>query len=229
MVWINGLLFKLHEFRVRGKLLRLVHDSFRYCSSRVLLSDHLSEPYAIEQGTRQGSICAPFYYITYLDALLNDLQSSTYALRVGNLLLSAPTQADDIVLLSMSRRGLNDLLNICYTYACKWRYLYNPKKCAASVLRRKKSVGSVPKPAMYGSIVIPETDTYKHLGIVQLSHGKHPHDTDTVTRQIRGTFLSVTGTVSGRYGPNPSTALKLYYACVLPRALFGCELWSSIS
>ena len=41
--------------------------------------------------------------------------------------------------------------------------------------------------------------------------------------------MSITGMVSGSTGPNPSTAMKLYRSCVLPRALFGCELWNDMT
>ena len=57
------------------------------------------------QGTRQGSICAPFYYTIHVNGLLDELQRSDHGLMVGELKLSAPTQADDIVLLSTSRLG----------------------------------------------------------------------------------------------------------------------------
>ena len=63
---------------------------------------------------------------------------------------------------------------------------------------------------------------------MQLRNGKHPHDIDAVTRTIRSQFVSLSGVVSGRVGPNPGTATKLYYRSVLPHALFGCELWNGI-
>ena len=83
-------------------------------------------------------------------ALLEALQASPYGLRICDLRLAAPTQADDIVLLSLSRRGLNEQLTLCYKYANTWRYLYNPAKCAASVLDRKKQRRDPIVPALYG-------------------------------------------------------------------------------
>ena len=167
----------------------------------------------------------------YINALLDELQTSPYALRIGNIVLCVRLPRQTISFFFLSRRGLNELLNMCLKYANKWRYLYNPSKCAASVLRRKKIVGcaTVYVPAMYGITQIRETDSYKHLGIVQSGNGKHPYDIDAVTRSIRGTFLSLAGTVSGRAGPNPGTAMKLYYRSVLPHSVFGCELWNDIS
>ncbi|KAH3779334.1 hypothetical protein DPMN_157137 [Dreissena polymorpha] len=50
-------------------------------------------------------MCAPFFYIVYINDLLNKLTTSPYGFQIGNLSLCSPTQAADVVLLSLSRRG----------------------------------------------------------------------------------------------------------------------------
>jgi len=74
----------------------------------------------------------------------------------------------------------------------------------------------------------PRNQYHKHLGIMQSSNGKLPNDVDALKCKIRGTVLSLIKKGSGQAGPNPSTALKLYYACV-PKTLFDCELWNSLT
>ena len=73
LVGIHGLIYKLFNFGVNGNMLRLIWNSFQDCSSRVLLNGHLSSAFRIEQGTRQGSVCAPFYHTVYVNALLEAL------------------------------------------------------------------------------------------------------------------------------------------------------------
>ena len=103
-VWLTGLVCKLHTMGIRGKLLRSVNSTLRGTRSQVLNDGRLSKPFNIEQGTRQGSICALYYYTVYINDLLKDLSASTYGLHIGEVPLSAPTQADDIILLSLSRK-----------------------------------------------------------------------------------------------------------------------------
>jgi len=83
------------------------------------MNGHLSQPFHIAQGTRQGSIWSPFLYTIYINELLNNLCQSPFRLKINNIPMCAPTQADDIVLLSLTKDGLNELLNICCTYAHK--------------------------------------------------------------------------------------------------------------
>ncbi|KAH3876191.1 hypothetical protein DPMN_000026 [Dreissena polymorpha] len=93
---------------------------------------------------------------------------------------------------------------------------------------RKRSKAIPARQIAYDSTPIPEAANYKHLGIIQSTSGKYPYDIDAVKQTIRGTFLSLSQ-VSGRSGANPNTAIKLYKTAVIPKALFGCELWNSIS
>ena len=47
--------------------------------------------------------------------------------------------------------------------------------------------------------------------------------------KLRGTFLSLVNSGLHPHGLNPLTFLSIYKYVVLPKALYGCELWSSLS
>ena len=59
-VWLTGIVYNLHTMGIRDKLLRIVNSTIRGTRSQVLHDGRLSKPFNIEQGTHQGSICAPF-------------------------------------------------------------------------------------------------------------------------------------------------------------------------
>ena len=52
------------------------------------------------------------------------------------LVLCVLAAADDIVLLYLSKYGLEMLIRLCYQYSCKWRFEYVPVKCSVLVLMR---------------------------------------------------------------------------------------------
>ena len=196
------------------------------CSSRVLFHGHLSEPYEILQGTRQGSILAPFFYTVFINDLLADLSSAYHGFRINDLSLCAPTQADDMVLLSPSRSGLNELLKIGSSYANKWRFSYNASKCAVMTLN--KSTISKGMNIVINNTVIREITEYKHLGIQQCSSRKTPCSVDTIRQTARGTLFSFLNSRINYNSINPITTVKLYMSIVLPRAFFACELWNNL-
>ena len=207
---------------MRGKLLRVIGDSFKNITSKVFLNGNVSEPFDILQGARQGSTGAPFYYT--VNDILTRATNSNVGLKIADLKLCPSTQADDIVLLSLSSRSLHALLTICGTYANKWRYSYNNGKCATMVIDRKLSKRREPLKISYGNTTIAEEP-----GNYSIRNGRYPFNVGDVKQSIRGTFLSLSNKVTGIDGKNPLTMIKLYKTSVLRRALFGCELWYNIS
>ncbi|MES9903946.1 MAG: reverse transcriptase family protein [Sedimenticola sp.] len=229
-VWIDGLMCKLYDFGICGKDLRIFSDMYRNMRSKVLCQGVLSEWVEVKQGTRQGGITSPFLYAVYVNGLLQLLDNSRLGLTIGDKSFSAPTQADDITLMSLSKHGLDNMLEICRNYSATWRFRYNAGKCAVIVFGESRQKYSKHKRSWnYGSTTISETTEYKHLGIMQSKYSTRPGNINTVTQSARGTLLSLVNTGLHSDGLNPITALKLYRTIVLPRALFGCDMWNDIS
>ena len=94
-----------------------------------------------------------------------------------------------------------------------------------SICPRPEEAASWSDSAVYGSTVIPDTDSYKHLTIVQSASGKHPFNADRVKQTIRGTFMSITGMVSGSTGRNSSTSMNatelVYYRALCLVVSYG--------
>ncbi len=198
--------------------------------SKVLCQGVLSDWVNVQQGTRQGGITSPLFYAIYINDLLKLLDDSRLGLTIGDRSFAAPTQADDITLLALNKRRLENMLEICRNYSSMWRFRYNSAKSAVIVFGESKLKYAIhTRQWTYGSATISEVTEYKHLGIVQSKYITRPGNIDSVINSARGTFLSLSNTGLHRDGLNPITALKLYQTIVLPRALFGCELWNTIS
>ena len=232
-VWLNGLLYKLYNIGItNSKDFYLLHDMFSCMKSRVLAHNLLSDWIMIEQGTRQGSLLSPFMYSVYLNDLHIELDQSGVGIRIGNKLFAAPTQADDIQLLSLTKNGIGILMCICWKYSCKWRFLYSCGDVGKSfviVYSGKQDTSALNRTWKYGNSVIRETSQYKHLGSIQTKRMDYPGDVTNTIHTLRGTFLSLQSCGVHSNGLNPISSMKLYTSVVLPRALYGCELWSNVS
>ena len=121
------------------------------------------------------------------------------------------------------------MLDICRNYANRWRYTYNPAKCS-SMLMDMRQRQNTPLPVLrYRETLIQEHPTYTHLGIVQSSSGKYPCNIDDVRQGLRRTYFMLANSVPAAVGLSPWVMAKLYTTCVLPKALFACELWNAVS
>ena len=101
-VWIDGLLYKLFtELEFEGKMWLAIKDLYTDVKARVLFSGTLSRIFDISQGTGQGRILAPFMYKIYINSLIKELSSHSYAVFINSIKLTSPTFADDISLLAL--------------------------------------------------------------------------------------------------------------------------------
>ncbi len=65
---------------------------------------------------------------TFLDDLLKDIQNSNNGVKVYDTEIDSPSFADDMYLISLSRKGLQIIVTIAYKYSRKWKFRFNPPK-----------------------------------------------------------------------------------------------------
>jgi len=140
----------------------------------------------------------------------------------------SPTGADDMLLMSFSKAGMDGLLDICWKYSITWRFFYNPEKCKIVVFNERTSPLQN-RIFTIGPNVISETDNYSHLGVMCNQHLSSKDSIHKASNKLRGTYLNICN-----YGIHPSamsheTLKTIYTSVVIPKALFGCELWNPYS
>ena len=132
-VWHSGLFLKLYEMGIKSKLLKVIIALHTDMRSRVYFKGHKSNWFDILQGNRQGGVLSPLLYLCFEDELLEELSRSTAGLKIFGNMLCSIVVADDMLLASLSKRGLDELMQICFRYSCKWHYEYAALKCCVIV------------------------------------------------------------------------------------------------
>ena len=79
----------------------------------------------IKAGVRQGGILSPVLFVIYMDSLINDLHLSGFGCRVYDKFVGCLAYADDIVLLSPTLCGMQNMLNICSNFAINFDLKFN--------------------------------------------------------------------------------------------------------
>jgi len=71
---------------------------------------------------------SPVLFALYIDGVISELKLSGHGVHIGSLFIGCVLYADDIVWLSASCHGLQQLVNICNVYGTKWDIKFNPLK-----------------------------------------------------------------------------------------------------
>jgi hypothetical protein len=229
-VWHDGLLYKLNECDIDPITLRCFINLYSNMKSCVRNKSYMSDWFEVKQGTRQGGKSSPLLYLLYINGLILKLEQSNLGFCMYNMNISSPTVADDMVLVSLSKHGLDQMISICYRYSTLWRFEYNPSKCSVVVYNEPKieyEKAICHRKWTIGTKTICEGIEYVHLGITLNKYSLINDNIYNASCKLRGILLSIanSGVDSGN-DLNPSTYLKIYNSVVLPKALYGCELWN---
>ncbi len=118
-VWHDGLFYKLKELGVNTPELNAIMDMYKDMTGCVKYKNFTSDTFNVSQGTKQGGVISPFFYLVYIDQLLRDLERGKCGMNLYGIECCFPTVADDMVLVSYSKNGLQTMIDMCYMYSCK--------------------------------------------------------------------------------------------------------------
>ena len=229
-VWHDGLFLKLDELGIDLYIWKAIVSLYDNITSYVNFRGFKSRLFRVFKGTRQGGATSPFFYLCFENDLMNLLCACLYGFRINGLSVCCPTVADDMALISLTKYGLQQLMNICYRYSLLWRYLYNALKCAILVFNESSSAFSRTRRQWYlGDDEVLERTSYVHLGIECKKEMTVKNGIIQASSKIRQNYFWLLN--SGIDGKNlhPLTLKKLYEMIVLPRALYGCEFWHNMT
>jgi hypothetical protein len=107
-VWRNGLFFKLlNDYKISPKCVRMINSMYSKLSSRVKINGELSEQFEVSIGLRQGCNLSPHLFNLYIDDFARLLGNVNYdSPKLNNINISSLLYADDMLILSTSKTGL---------------------------------------------------------------------------------------------------------------------------
>lgn len=121
-VWHEGLFYKLYHSGISKQIYHLIVNMYTDMYSCVKCQGQRSYWFPVLQGTGQGGVLSPFLYLLYINDLLYQLESSGLGFCIYDINCCCPSVADDMLLGSYSKVGLDKMMNICFGYSVRWRY-----------------------------------------------------------------------------------------------------------
>ena len=107
---------KLIDARVPPIVNRILICVYRKQTAKVRWKGYHSEEFTIRNGVRQGAVITPLFFHFYMNDLFGILDRSGSGCTIDIYYAGCFAYADDIFLISPSRSGLQDMLNLANEY-----------------------------------------------------------------------------------------------------------------
>ena len=214
-VWHDGVLFKLQQCGITGKLNEWFKNYLQNRGQRVVINGEESSINPIHAGVPQGSILGPLLFLVYVNDLPNNINSQVkmYADDTSLLLPSKNIDA--------ARQILNEDLETLHLWSKKWHVLFNPEKTVSMTISRK---AELPLDVEMDRVKINQVTSHKHLGVVIQNNGKW---TEHVKELATKTSQKVDQLRSLMHKLDKSTLQTMYFTYIRPSLEYASLVWGN--
>lgn len=176
-------------------------------------------------GVFQGESLSPFLFSMYpndLDQLLKS--SKDVGVPLDYFLLTVIMFADDIVLFSKSREGLQNALNALSKYCSMWGMSVNKCKTKCVAFKNGGKIGKQDK-WFYENVELETVNKFKYLGFILSSTGKFAQSIATSAEQGRIALFNMKSSINCNADLDIKTKLKLFNCLISSIIENACEVW----
>ena len=216
-----SLLYKLLKLNMNGLVYKVIKNMYSNVNLQVLVQDGLTKTFTSNVGVRQGDNLSP----TLFNIFINDLpqmlyEDHCYPLTLGNTSINCLLYADDLLILSENKAGLQNSLNKLNEYCKKWGLEANIQKTKVIIFNSKTKLTNK---FYLGDEEISLVNEVSYLGMIISQTGSFTNTKSYLYKKgLKALFK-----LKRQIWPLPliKTSMHLFNCIVKPILLYGSEVW----
>ena len=210
---------------IRGKIFNIIHSMYQNVKSQVRVNGVLSEQFDCHLGVRQGESLSPFLFSLFVNDMEQELKDKgVNGISIDDLKLYPLLYADDSVIFSSTREGLQMGLDVLHDYCTKWRVIINTDKTKEMIFR-KGGILSKDDHWFYGDKRLDIVNTFNYVGIVFSYTGKWSQTQTTLADKAKQAMFKLNRKLYHLYDPQPEFCCELFDRLIAPILMYGSEVW----
>ena len=224
-VWRNGLYLKLLNSGVSSKFVNLIKDMYARLQVSVNVPDGLGLPFKSHVGLKQGCNLSPLLFNMFINGLVDIMNlDNGHAPFLGPHQVSCLLYADDLILVSESKEGLQESIDKLSQFTSKWFLEVNMKKTKCLVFTKGRP-NKIPHQWTLNGEVVEVCDSYCYLGVTFASSGSMKTAARILNEKAVNAMFSLIRNTN-KYGAcSIEIMLDLFDKMIAPIALYNCEVW----
>ena len=223
-IWRKALFFKLMSAGVGRKMVNIIKSMYLDTKSSLKIDGYYSEYFNINRGVRQGDSLSP----TLFNIFINDLSEiflhdTSFPLTLDTTKIGSLLFADDLVILSESKEGLQSSLDKLGVYCDKWQLTVNGKKTKAMVISNKYKRENMT--FLYKNEKIETVKEFKFLGNYISENGNFISSAKFLSQKALKVMYSIRSYISNANIMPANLSCHIFDSLVRPILTFNSEIW----
>ena len=221
-VSIPCLLYKLQKIGINGYMYNVIKSMYSKVKLRVDVNIGLTKDFTSNIGVRQGDNMSPTLFNIFLNDMPNIFSANECTpVSLMDMQLNCLLYADDLVLLSESREGLQNSIDNLGSYCDKWGLTINTLKTKTIIFNTNK-LNEVP--FTLNSENLENVHEISYLGVILNHKGSFESTKSVLYKKGLKALFKLKYVLSPL--PKLSTCLHLFDHLVKPIMLYCSEVWS---
>jgi hypothetical protein len=218
----RALIYKLIQVGVGGNFIKVLESMYSAVLYSVRTGDALSQSITSTVGVKQGCVLSPLLFNIFVSDLPIIFKEDCDPITLHDTEISCLMFADDLVLVSRTRSGLQSALNYLHSYCTKWGLVVNLSKTKVLIFNKG---GKLIKSCQFvlNNQQLENVSSYCYLGIVFSASGLFKAACERLSDQaLKALFKLRTIDIRNNF----TTAIKLFNSLVMPILRYCSEIWS---
>ena len=218
---------KLKVYGIDGKFLSVIQSLYANDQACVQVDGKISENFLINQGVRQGCVLSPLLFNIFMADLAKKIEKENQILLDNGISINSVLWADDLLLLSESEEGLNDILKAVDSQCTKDRLIINYEKTKCMIFNK---TGRLLRNKFFiGDVKLENVRTYKYLGLIFTPSGELNSALNDLRARALKAYMGMKDKLGTCFKTHPLDAIQLFDALVKPILLYGSDFWGCLS
>ena len=212
----------LREYNIPNKLISLIKACYVNSKCSVKVGKRKTDYFEVKSGLRQGCMLSPLLFNLVLEKAIQTTAHIAQGAIISNNKISMLAYADDVVILSETERGLEELSTPFLEMSKRVGLECNVGKTKLMLLSRRDRIDDN---VNIGDMEVEGVQSFKYLGSTVTSNNLM--DNEIIERiGVGNRCVFALGRVLKSQIISRRTKSRIYNIIIRPTVLYGCETWT---
>ena len=216
-IWHAGLFYKLKLLGIPSRFYSVLKNMYDKISLQVKIGSQLTPAFMSQLGVRQGDNLSPTLFNIFVNDLPHQLNHCSPA-KYHDISVSCLLYADDLIILSESKEGMQKALNKLSSYCKSWKLKINMNKSKIMCLNE-----TVNPNIHIDNEYLEHVTEYCYLGVVFTNTVQFHSAIDNLYKKSLKALFKLLHILKPL--PSAKTMFHLFDHLIKPIILYACEIW----